>query len=319
MTTNDLKIYTAMPLATAFLVLWLTATATPAPASGDHQLDKIVEDGIACRREVAALESALRRAFIQLDHALDRIVDDDIIGERLSISALRRTVRLMRTQAAKVADAHRRMLDETDDYGERVREAAPLLDRAAREFKRFAQDEPYEDLREDYRRWGEAFAAIALKYQWQAEKAPAMAAVVRENLEYVQRTELQLARLERLLGILPEEGVATEEFLTRLSSYVESFQKLRYRLRKLHERTFANPASADQHARPTAAQQRSHGATAVLEPSRHDPLAPAVQASREVWLAAQTPSALTTARSATARFKVGSDSLPLAAAGQSRR
>lgn len=53
-----------------------------------------------------------------------------------------------------------------------------------------------------------------------------------------------------MLDIVPEEGVATEQFLTRLASYVESFALFRKRLRALHGRTVGKDVAPSNQAAP---------------------------------------------------------------------
>lgn len=230
------------------------------PPSANAQL---AERGLAWRQEVETQQAALSAAFERLDRAIALIVEGSIHGERLTVLQLRGVVSQMREQAESVVSAHRETLSAAEEYGELVRKAAPLLLAAAKRFDEYAAEEDYRSLREDYLRWGESFEAIARKYQRQAATVGPTVSAVSANLEYVERTELQLARVEELLVILPEEGEGAEEFLTRLAGYVESFGSLQKRLRDLHGKTFRDLEEKE----AAETRPRASGTTPVTEKS----------------------------------------------------
>ena len=214
----------------------MTAAAKEPIMSSREVSPGFLNAGLDWRKEVEDDQRKLDGAFEKLDRAIALISNENLSGERLTILQLRRVVKQMRNQAQKVIAAHESTLAATAEYDESIREAAPLMLKAARQFKTYAAHEPYEELQEDYRLWGETFEAIARKYQQQQVAVPPTITALSENLAFVIRTELQLARIEELLDIVPEEGVGTEEFLTRLAAYVEAFGKFRRRLRTLHQR-----------------------------------------------------------------------------------
>ncbi|QDV73662.1 hypothetical protein [Botrimarina mediterranea] len=198
---------------------------------------KVFERGLLWRKEVERDEKAMRLSLDRLDKAIALIADDNLNGERLTIVELRAVVRQMQRRTPEVAAAHKEARADTLRYGETLCEAAPVLSAAAKRFEDYAADEPYEELRDDYRLWSESFRAIAEKYLQQETLVGPTVETITDNLDFVERVDTQLKRVEALLEIVPEESAETEEFLSRLAAYVRSFADFRERLRSLHGRT----------------------------------------------------------------------------------
>jgi hypothetical protein len=105
-------------------------------------------------------------------------------------------------------------------------------------FRRFAAEEPYEEIKADYLRLAGICDALAGRYEKRALALPDEAKEVRETMKFVERTVVYLERHDVLAAAFPDlsAGADRDRFLDVLKKYVEGYKGLRGNLNKFHEK-----------------------------------------------------------------------------------
>ncbi len=251
----------------------LRVTSESAAKSEAH-VNALTKAGQHWAAELKQQEAKLDESFKRLNQAISLMKVDKLSGTRLAIIEVRQIVRELREKVDIVVVDHEAVLAASKSYRQSIEHIRPLLLTAAGTFAEYAREEPYESLREDYFLWAELFRSIATKYERSSSELEPAVQAVADNLDYVKRTSLMLERLERLLAIPPDDGADAEIFLRRLASYVQSFERFREQLRKLHG-AVADDAPKQVDPQPSQEEATRGDATAAAwlhsQPTRWSP------------------------------------------------
>ncbi len=196
-----------------------------------HQARDAVEESE--QRFVETMDRLLDR----LETAIDLIDAKDIFGERLTIAELRNIIGPMRAKAGEVIAAHENYGSAAEDFEEEMAKAIPLMLDVAQSFASYADQERFSDLQDSYLSVSESLVAVANKYKQRRDLIDPALQAVRDNIVYVEHSELFLVRLEEVLDVFPEDSPASEEFVKKIAEYVSAFERLRELLQEFHSAT----------------------------------------------------------------------------------
>lgn len=191
---------------------------------------------------IKAVEAKQDKSEAELIRDLDAFLDG--MG-KLSPALEKVTAEKVREVAAKLHGMGLRILAFHKEYeasNKAVLAAysqAPAAFRGAGvSYRRFAAEEPYEEIKADYLRLAEICDALAARYEKRAVGLPDEAKEMRETMKFVERTVIYLERHDVLAAAFPDlsAGADRDQFLDVLKKYVEGYKGLRGNLNKFHEK-----------------------------------------------------------------------------------
>lgn len=202
-------------------------------------LEQMVESQrseLAQREEdLVAKEEAL---FESLDAALASIGGPSLAGERRTLEALVPAVLALKLQAENLATTHDEFLAALAHYKEGLAAFPATAKQLAAQNRRYADDEPYDDLRETYSTTAEMFEALGVQFAARAKSLQADEQAVEESFAYLERQALMLDRLSTALEALPAlpAGYTPDELLDGLKTHAQRSQRLRDALKSFHQK-----------------------------------------------------------------------------------
>jgi hypothetical protein len=214
-------------------------------------------DDIARReRDVSLLQANM---VAKIEFAVSRLDVDKLSGTDKVLRSLRPLVHQLNADAKQI-------LANQDKYFESLRalygavSKSPAPYRAAsRVYDAYAYDEPYDELKQDYRDLADSWRLIADEMDRRADTIRKQGLDAVEFKRHFERTSLFLERLETHLASFPEvNGQASDEYSEQLQRYIQGFESLRGSLRTFHDKLKASspPTPESRKASSTVASQQ---------------------------------------------------------------
>lgn len=222
--TTGTGVVNAPPRERAASVSPVTLKALQASADAKSRVEASEKDALA----------AQERLFSELDAAISQIDGTTLSGEAQTLISARQVISLLKSQAENIQAAHHSFLTSADAYSGDLTTAKKTLADNASKFESFAAAEPYTDLRDQYHVMAKAFTALAKRIGDRQELLSHEIRLVDENLAYVNRTQVLLARVDEALAQIPDlSGTEVQNFLSDVRSYSKHFEKFKDHMQRL--------------------------------------------------------------------------------------
>lgn len=178
-----------------------------------------------------------------LDASIQRVPqrswESDFSNEREALLLFIRVTKAL----IKECDAQQRYLEAGRRYASDLAQAGPTFSAAANLHREFASAEVYSDARQDYLLMADILDALAARCEHLPSQLNPQVEAVEELYPYLQNGRQVLVRFHDVLQAIPVlQSVQEFDALDRrLKQYVNSYEKFRGSLHKLHKQLEASP------------------------------------------------------------------------------
>jgi hypothetical protein len=200
-----------------------------------------VNDPVELRRHVEEQDkkvvAAQKILLAELEAAISRIDGKTLRGEIATVDALRKVARELTSEAWRVTRIQSNYLSEMKDYVADLEPTSKALLAHSQAFNKFAEQEKYDDLKEQYRLLAKVFEKLSERMIQRRATLLQEKELVDENYSYVYQTHELLTRLARALESVPDltAGSSVEEWLNDLEQYIQHFEKMKQLIGNFHD------------------------------------------------------------------------------------
>lgn len=235
----------------------MAAAAEPAAPAPLTRPDPNAVKAYAAAEAVKAAEAKQEKSEAELIRDLDAFLDGmtavtpDL--EKMTAEKVREVAARLHGMGLRILAFHKEYEASNAAMLAAYAKAPAAFRGAGVSYRRFASDEPFEEIKADYLRLAEICDALAGRYEKRAVGLPDEAKEVRETMKFVERTVVYLERHDVLAAAFPDlsAGADRDRFLEVLRKYVEGYKGLRGNLDKFHGKLTAQ--AMDPRLRPAVA------------------------------------------------------------------
>jgi hypothetical protein len=251
------KTFAAVVLAA--LVLTTATRAADPPSRPDPALVKAYAAAEAIKGTEAKQEKLEADLIRDLDTFLAAAGPLTPELEKLTVEKTRAVAAGLHAMGKRLVAFHKDYEASNKTVAAAYAQAPPAFRAAGVTFRKFAAEEPYEEIKHDYVRLAEICDTLATRYEKRVAALPDEAKEIRETMKFVERTVLYLERHDALAASFPDLSVGAdrEKFLDTLKKYIDGYKDLRGSMDKFHEKL--KEQAMDPRLRPA-----DKGATALV-------------------------------------------------------
>lgn len=182
-----------------------------------------------------------------LDASIQRVPqrswESDFSNEREALLLFIRVTEALIKECDEVLAAQQRYLEAGRRYASDLAQAGPTFSAAANLHREFASAEVYSDARQDYLLMADILDALAVRCQHLPSDLNPQVQAVEELYPYLQNGRQVLVRFRDVLQAIPvlQSFQEFDALDRRLKQYVNSYEKFRGSLHKLHKQLEASP------------------------------------------------------------------------------
>lgn len=202
-----------------------------------------LKPALEARERIEASGRSLDKLEAELVAAMDRMMPGTFSAtqEKVTVLALREYVKKLRAMGKELIGRGDEFVRSSKTYRDAVSSAPGAFREASKVFAQYADEEPFEDFKKEYRKMSVDWANIAATMDFRAKEMNEDE-VKRDwpnTLRYLERSCLFLDRLDAFLEAWPvnlEDGVRREQYLNDLKRYLDGFESLRKQLGTLRDK-----------------------------------------------------------------------------------
>lgn len=239
-------------VATVMSCLWWAPA--PASAEGPKKSSEQAEDprlklARLSKEAVEQQEKDLATIQEEIVRAIEGMGPGKLEPEKLAVDGLKKLVGQLRGMAKELVEKHSRYVESTTSLKRAMEDSAPAFREASKLFRRYADEETYKDLQQDYIYLGQAWADMARVMEKRAKELDAEPKEVEATVQYLRRTALFLDRFAQHLDSFPDlsTGAERQRFLDQLRNYIQGFESLRSLFRQFHGNLKAQALTPELH------------------------------------------------------------------------
>jgi hypothetical protein len=245
------------------LIIALYASLAAAQTIAASAEDRSIAAAARVKQEISRREqdiALLQADMIQkLETAVNGTEDDPFVGAKGVIQQLKPLVHQLNATSQQLLGNQDAYFEALRGLHQAIRESPEVFRTAGDVFDGYAAEEPYEEIKKDYRSLAESWRLIADEMVRRDQGVQQFGRDAVEFKKHLARTALFLDRLEMFLNSCPDLGASEggDDFARKLQGYIHGFESLRGSLRSFHDKlkTGTTPGSAS--IRPSDAALRN--------------------------------------------------------------
>jgi hypothetical protein len=214
------------------------------------------------KEAIETQEKDLAQLQAEVLRAIEGMAPGKLDQEKLAVDGLKRLVSHLRGMAKELVEKHGKYAESAKALKDSMEKGAPAFREASKVFVKYAEEEPYKELKQDYLFLAEAWQDMAKVMEKRARELGAEPKEIAETMKYVERTAVFLERFETHLSSYPnlDTGAERQRYLEQMRKYVQGFEELRKLFRKFHGNLKSQALAPDLRQYPIALVDQSWGA-----------------------------------------------------------
>lgn len=232
---------------TRSICLIIAICFTPSAVNAAEREAYALSAAATTKDEIAKREAQLSRLQERMVANIEQMISSFDITRPGSADEVMRSMRPLVHQLNLTS---KQLLANQDAYFDSLRslhtavvEAPTKYRAAAAAFERYAQDEPFDDIRKDYLVLAESWSLVASKMERRVSPIRQEGRDIIEFKKYLERTSLFLDRFETHLASFPDTPSGDAEFEMQMRRYVGGVESLRRLLLGFREKVGASSKS----------------------------------------------------------------------------
>ncbi len=213
-------------------------------------------------QEIARQEEA---AFRIIEAAINKLPDGTLQAQLETLAGFRQATSILDAMARDLLAHRDTIITDLESLHEMTQTAVSVYAEAARMYQEYADEEPFDEIKQDYVTLADAWTAMAAFMDKRTKRLAVENEEIRDTMQYLERTSVFLGRLGQNLESIPDLQALQEreQYLLQLRRYVRSFEEFRNLFRKFN-------AALQSEAHPVEPQPTSSPAGAT-QPARDVP------------------------------------------------
>lgn len=231
----------------AFTPFVRAADTPPDPKVRMAQIAK--EDVEKAEKEVARTEADTLKDF---DAVIAAMKIDNPAAEKAAMAGMKELAARGRKLGKAVLDGHAAYTAAAKGLKAAYTNGPATFRDAAATFRRYAGEEPFEDIKKDYLACAATWETLAAAMEKRVKVIEAEEKEIAETMKFVERSVLFLGRFESFADAYPAMVDADQraKFLEQLRRYVETYEQLRGNLGKFHDQLKKQALAPDLRPKP---------------------------------------------------------------------